>query len=227
MKLPMRSKMGQSPKLRRIGAMGSMKMAKKAENAPRKYASGGIVEAGPAVEGDAPKARLDKPSRSKGKKDAGKKGTTVNIVIASGSKPAAPEGGPPMPMPPPGMPMRASGGRVKRADGGWVGEGDTGQKMRDAAHQKRQSGTAAGATGAMVGPFTALHLGRPGRVLGALFGAGAAGIAAKDFAAAKKMDKLADEAEGRAKGGRVHDDKAQDEALFNKMIKAHDAKKKS
>ncbi len=145
MKLPMRSKMGQSPKLRRIGAMGSMKMAKKAENAPRKYASGGIVEAGPAVEGDAPKARLDKPGRSKGKKDASKKGTTVNIVIASGSKPAAPDAMPmpppgagpmPPPGPPPGMPMRAS-------------------------------------------------------------------------------------------GGRVHDDKAQDEALFNKMIKAHDAKKKS
>lgn len=106
--------------------MGSMKMASKAEHAPRKYASGGPVDPGPAVEGETPKTRLDKPSRSKGKKDAGKKGTNVNIVIMSGKQgaPASPEG--PMPMPPPGAvppppmpppggpPMRAHGGRVKK-----------------------------------------------------------------------------------------------------------------
>lgn len=157
MKLPMRSKLAQSAKFRKMGAMGSLKAANKAEHAPRKYASGGVVDMGPAVEGDAPKPRLDKPGRSKGKKDAGKKGTSVNIVIMSGGKKDGPDGGPPMmppgagPMPPPGPPSGPPPGATPMPPGGL--------------------------------PM-------------------------------------------RARGGRVHEDKAEDEKLFNKMINAHDAKKK-
>lgn len=117
------AKAAQSAKLHRLGAMGSLKMACRAEHAPRKYASGGMVSDGEDVEGMPAKGRLDRPGRAKGKKDMGKKGTTVNIVIASGEK--GPAGAPPMPMPmpPPGagpggppMPMRASGGSVKAKD---------------------------------------------------------------------------------------------------------------
>lgn len=120
------AKAAQSAKLHRLGAMGSLKAARKGEHAPRKYASGGIVAGGEDVEGAPSKGRLDRPGRMKMKgkgKDAAKKGTTVNIVIAGA--PGGPEAGPPMPMPPPGagpggppapMPMRASGGSVKAAD---------------------------------------------------------------------------------------------------------------
>lgn len=142
----------QSAKLHRLGAMGSLKAARKAEHAPRKYASGGAVmdDAGP-VEGMAAKGRLDRPGRSKmskkGGKDASKKGTTVNVVIASGGgpKPPMPMAGPPpdMPMPPPGagpggppMPMRAKGGRVSKADGGPT----ISQDSKDEAKRLRSEG---------------------------------------------------------------------------------------
>ena len=124
MKLPGKSKLAQSSKLRKMGAYGSLKMGKSGENAPRKYAKGGaVMDASTAVEGDMPKQRLDKPVR-KGKKDGDKKAPSVNIMIVSGAGKGAPsEGGMPMPppgaMPPPappmgGPPMRASGGRVTK-----------------------------------------------------------------------------------------------------------------
>lgn len=123
------AKAAQSAKLHRLGAMGSLKMARKGEHAPRKYASGGAVEGGEDIEGMPSKGRLDRPGR-KGKKDGkdAKKGTTVNIIIAGGDKGAPPPmpppggpmaGGPPMPPPGPGgppMPMRARGGSVKAED---------------------------------------------------------------------------------------------------------------
>ena len=138
----------QSAKLHRLGAQGSLKMAEKGLHAKRKYASGGTVsDPMPGVEGSAPKARLDRPSRgAKGAK--GKKGTNVNVVImqhppmggAGGPPPAGPMSGPmampphppmpapmagpppgPMPMPAGGPPMRKHGGAVgKFAKGGAV-----------------------------------------------------------------------------------------------------------
>ena len=57
---------------------------------------------GGKVEGDKPKMRLDRPARARGGSVKGKKGTTVNVVIAPQGGGA---GGPPMPppgaMPPP------------------------------------------------------------------------------------------------------------------------------
>lgn len=132
------AKAAQSAKLHRLGAMGSLRAARKGEHAPRKYATGGAVAGDDDIEGMSPKGRLDRPGRKGGKKDAGKKGTTVNIIIAGGDKGASPPmpppggpmvGGPPMPPPGPGgppMPMRASGGRVKMAKmtaGAGSGEG--------------------------------------------------------------------------------------------------------
>jgi hypothetical protein len=71
----------------------------------------------PGVDGGKAKPRLDR---------AGRKGTTVNIVIAGGSKPDAPAPAP-MPLPPPVPPgppmggppmMRKTGGRVMTAGSG-------------------------------------------------------------------------------------------------------------
>ncbi len=127
------SQAAQSAKLRRLGAMGSLKLARKAEHAPRKYASGGMVgDAGP-VDGAAAKPRLDRPGRKMGKDKGKKGGTNVNVIIMpkGGDGPSAP---PPMPMPPPGAgpgpggpggppmpPMRKHGGAVGRyAAGGRI-----------------------------------------------------------------------------------------------------------
>lgn len=114
------SQAAQSAKLRKLGAVGSLKLARKAEHAPRKYASGGIVgESGP-VDGAAAKPRLDRPGRKMGKDKGKKGGTNVNVIVMpKGDAPAGPPmGGPPMPPPgpppggPPMPPMRASGGRI-------------------------------------------------------------------------------------------------------------------
>lgn len=139
----------QSQKLSRMGAMGSLKAAKKGEAAPRKYATGGTVDM--PIDGASAKPRLDRPGRkAPGKGKDKKAGTNVNIIIAP--KPDAPKapdmpmaGGPgpmpPMPMPPappaggpPPMPMRKTGGKVhgyktggkvvKRDMGGEVDEPD-------------------------------------------------------------------------------------------------------
>ena len=142
-----------SMKIARSGAEGNTRLAKSygagseppRQSYPKGYATGGSVKAdpgyasggmAPSAEGMPSKPNLGRPGRKmagKGK-DAGKKGTNVNIIIASGPKgdmppkaaPDMPMAGPPpapgpMPMPPPGaggppMPMRAKGGRVTKHD---------------------------------------------------------------------------------------------------------------
>lgn len=113
------------------------------------FATGGAVRSGgnPALDeglsasGEAARPNLSRPGR-KAKKDKDKAKTNINIVVMGKDKDAAPPATPPgpmaagpmppppMPMPPkppmggpemgPPMPMRASGGRVNRADGGEV-----------------------------------------------------------------------------------------------------------
>ena len=90
----MKAEAAQSAKLHRLGAYGSMKAAKKGENAPRKYAAGGSVDMGP-VDGMSAKPRLDRPGRSKGgkKKPAS---TNVNVIVMPKGDAAAPGMGPGM-----------------------------------------------------------------------------------------------------------------------------------
>lgn len=95
------AKEAQSAKLRKMGAMGSLDAAKKGEHAPRKYATGGMVDM--PVGGGMGKPNLSKPGRSKSK-GKGKSSTNVNVIVMP--KPdAAPAGGPmpDMPMPAPKM----------------------------------------------------------------------------------------------------------------------------
>lgn len=166
------SRAAQSSKLRKLGAQGSLKMARAGEHAPRKYnddraryADGGAVG---DIGGMASKPRLDRPGRkmgkAKGKKDAK---TNINVIIAGKPDAGAPKPDMGMPPPgamagpppgPPGPPMRASGGRignlgkyahggkVKRADGGWTGEGDSGKaKKEESADLNKKSSDAASA----------------------------------------------------------------------------------
>lgn len=182
----------QSAKLHRLGAQGSLKMAEKGLHAKRKYASGGTVsDPMPGVEGSAPKARLDRPSRgAKGAK--GKKGTNVNVVImqhppmggAGGPPPAGPMPGPmampphpsmpaPMAGPPPGpMPMPA-GGPPMRKNGGAVGKYAKGGAVKKKA-EGGEVGDGKGADGMRVGK-TAPRESSFGDLVGAV---GAAGMLA-------------------------------------------------
>lgn len=115
---------------------------------PKNYATGGAVKAYAsggaaldegleAAEGSSSRPSLSKPTRKmakKGKEGKDKKGTTVNVVIATGAADkggGAPAMGPPGPaaaMPPmaggpPGMMPRAKGGRVVHMDAG-AGSGE-------------------------------------------------------------------------------------------------------
>lgn len=129
------------------------------------------------------------------------------------------------------MPMRKHGGRVKRADGGWAGEGDSGKKLREDAKDVRDEpnltkGALGAAAGAGAAPLidravanrsnalqTVLRRGRyPAAGVAAVLGAPLAGWAyagkkAYDAATAdsraKKLEKEADEAEGKKRGGFV------------------------
>ena len=106
---------------------------------PQGYATGGAVKSGNPALAEGMAATSAKAPAMAGKKAAGKgKGTNVNVIVVPGGKPGAaeappppmPMAGPPMPapgpgpggppMPPEGMPMRKSGGRVKKANGGEV-----------------------------------------------------------------------------------------------------------
>jgi len=216
---------------------------------PQGYATGGAVKSGnPALaEGmaatsvKAPKAS----AKAGGKKAAGKgKGTNVNVIVVPGGKPgAAPEAPPPMPMaglpvpvgpgpagppmPPPGpdgMPMRKSGGRVKKADGGSTISEDSkteAKRLRSAASEDVMSGvgTALHTLPVMIGgaALTALSKGRLGRAIGssatmgsALAGAGAsasrvhAGIRKGDEARRIERGLVRDGEEDRKSGGRVN-----------------------
>jgi len=215
--------------------------------APRKaYADGGPIDGMPA------RSRMDR----KGPK--GKKGnkTTVNVVVAgkggpdaAGAPPPMPmpppgagPGGPPPgpPMPPPGMPMRARGGRianlgkyahggrVKKADGGWTGEGDSGKaKKEESAEHSNEASQSRGYRN-IHGALTAGNMGfasvPPLKGKASLLNLGlAAGNSliskkhADDANASQKRadqaNREGDEAEGRkrggavkkyAKGGRIH-----------------------
>ena len=142
-KLAQQSRMAQSAKLRKLGAQGSLKAARKAEHAPRQYADGGIVGGAP-IDGGNAKPRLDRPMGkkgapgSKGAPKKGAKGTNINVIImpkdgggdkgmpplpppGAGPGPLPPPGPPGPPLPPPGpggppMPMRKFGGSVKHKD---------------------------------------------------------------------------------------------------------------
>lgn len=125
----------------RPGSEGNMRLLKEyggGSKGPRQsYATGGAVKGNnPSLDEGmeaAPIAKLDGPKSSKkdkGSKDKKDAKTSINIVVMG--KPDAPAApgpsgmvppGPPPPMLPPGpppggppMPMRASGGRVKRED---------------------------------------------------------------------------------------------------------------
>jgi hypothetical protein len=127
----LRSKDAQSAKLRKLGAQGSLSMARKGENAERKYATGGTV--GPSISGGSAQPRGRTAGKGKGKKKKGDNHISITLLNAPAGGKGAPEGpmpmpggpgglppgGPPMPPGPPGggpggppMPMRASGGRI-------------------------------------------------------------------------------------------------------------------
>lgn len=206
------AKAAQSAKLRKMGAMGSLDAAKKAEHAPRKYATGGTVDM--PVGGGMGKPNLSKPGHSKSGSKGKKGSTNVNVIVMP--KPdAAPAGGPapdmpmpkapPMPapppmagppMPPPGaggpgpmgpggpMPMRKSGGKVLAfKTGGKVGGIRNGEKNTDEVAKAHALEKGKG-------------VGKPVK---------------------------------RADGGKTmkHDDKAADEALIRKMVKPAAMKAKS
>lgn len=139
-------------KLARPGSEGNVRLLKQyggGSSPPRQhYASGGVVAKsgsnpalaeGIAASGSPAKPNTSKPGRKAKGKNAGKKGTNVNVIVMpkGDDKPPMPpmppvipmpEGPPPMPMPPVGAgpvgpppggppmpPMRATGGRVVKA----------------------------------------------------------------------------------------------------------------
>lgn len=204
----MSAEAAQSAKLRKLGAYGSLKMAKKGEDAPRKYASGGSVDMGP-VDGGPAKRNLGKPGRKMKGKDK-KAGTNVNVVIMpSGGKPDMPMPGPmagpmpppdaPMPMPPPGpgpgappMAMRRAGGkvgdyktggRVKREDGGrTVISEDSKREAKRLSSDAGNDLVKAIGSGAMAGVAgLGSMLPGPGKLVGKGLAAANAGFAAKSL----------------------------------------------
>lgn len=182
------------------------------------------------LEGDAPRHRADR-AKPKGN-------TTVNIIVGKGGPdaqppmppmPPAPPPAPPMagpPGPPPGMPpmpMRAAGGRIKKADGGKISE-DSKREISRLEEENRPSALkAAGklAAGAALGVLARKGLGRmmgsaPGGLdktaSGVLGAVGASNIDkdsdAKMVANQREIDRMKagrakDGMEDRARGGRM------------------------
>ncbi len=237
----------------RMGSSGNTKLLSKYggkhRDKPYKFANGGAVpglkpaqrkayaDGGP-IDGMPARARLDR----KGGKAKPKSKTTVNVVVAgkgdgAPAMPPAPMAGPPMPPPGPGgppMPMRKHGGAVqrfarggkvrKRADGGWTGEGDTGQHLRDKADAAKGRTTSSGvATGVMSGLRAASRMApRPLRaLLNAGIGEGALSTAvnAKE---ARSAAEEAEKAEGRKDGGRINSDAAEDKKMAASMVHKHE-----
>lgn len=217
----------QSSKLHKLGAQGSLSMARKGQSAAianaKKYATGGYVGGG-KVDGGSAKPSTSKPAKSKGK---GGKGATVNIVIAgkgpdaAGGPPMPPDAGPPIPLPPggpggppggPPMPMRAKGGKVlKRGDGGKTVQDDSGtdegqqrKYLRKKASSERSDAIVPSALA--VGSGAVSMLPGQGAALRSFNVGSAAYNAARAAGAinrAKKADKEADSFEDKKSGGRV------------------------
>ena len=107
-------------------------------------------------------------------------------------------------------PGRKHGGSVKKkADGGWIGEGDSGKKLREGATETRKEANkgsllSAGAMGSGLGMVAG------GGPKAKLIGSGLAALGVpsavrmfKGNAKADTMEKEADKAEGRKSGGRT------------------------
>lgn len=107
----------------------------------------------------------------------------------------------------------AKGGRVKRADGGWTGEGDSGKKLREQAKDVRDEPNFLKAMAGNAGQaLSTMAIGRkkgPG-FIGPAGLVAATGYAGKKYydsltqeSRAKEIEDKADKAEGRKSGGRV------------------------
>lgn len=217
------------------GNAGSSPMAR------QHYAKGGAVKGGnPSLDeglsasGSPAKPSLARPGRKAPKKGDGKKGTSVNVIIAQAPKPdmgglPPMAGAGPMPMPPPGpggppMPMRKSGGKVKafkkggrvkhKADGGWTGEGDSGKKLREKAKDVRDEpnllkGNLGSLAATAVGQLDLMRKRGPSGLGLATTAGGLSYLGKKIYdsatakSRAKKLEKEADEAEGKKRGGRA------------------------
>ena len=91
-------------KLARYSTGGSVSVAGYSRGgAVKGYSDGGMVDEETIIDGDAPRARADRPGRSKKGKD-GKNVTNVIIAMPDKDKPAPPMMMPPPPPPPPGPP---------------------------------------------------------------------------------------------------------------------------
>lgn len=167
-------------------------------------------------------------------------------------------GGPPMPMRKHGgavgrfatggritnLGKYAHGGKVKRADGGWTGEGDSGKAAKEKAADLREKASAnekgaksslysgALAAGAGVTGPKFSEMGKVGKTLkgGALASGianlGMAGLqkvqAMSDRDKADRADKAGDEAEGRKRGGSVKSHISRSDEAEDKKVRGDD-----
>lgn len=244
----------QSAKLHRLGATGSLKMAKKAEHAPRKYraAGGSAGDDSPGdIDGAMARQNLSRPGRGKKGKDK-KGGTNVNVIImpkadnANAAPPMMPPMGagpgpgpmPPRPMPGPGpmmpppgaggppLPMRKHGGKVRRAH---KEDGGPTTKYRQMKNEKANDYDTAGVSNGLTGIFTGSGdmLKRASgnfRTADDLRGKGAA---VEDLVNRARGDDLRSRVFGPnyKKGGKVHPDEAEDKKLLKRMVKGSCLKK--
>lgn len=190
------------------------------------YATGGAVKGGNpslgeglSAAGGPSKPSLARPGRKMpGAKKASSKGgkgkTNINIVVMSPKgddkpmPPMADAGGPPM-MPPgppggPPMPMRASGGRVKRQDGGSTISEDSkkeSKRLRDEAGGDVWKGIAGSAAGTGAGLAALARKKGPGLLGLAAPAAGLAVLGKKVYDGANKASEARRIEEGKVKPG--------------------------
>lgn len=107
------------------------------------------------------------------------------------------------------MRLDRPGRRMKRADGGWTGEGDSGKALKEKAATSRDEGISDGRKGLIPAALGTAFAGAS-RGLTKKLGVGAALYGAAKMAQgfnreleARKLDAEADKAEGRKGGGRV------------------------